>query len=213
MTDKSRTCFTPAMPAIRTRAYPDLATIPQPAGTSSFSMIAFDIDAQGKPTNVRVEASGGNAALDAAAIRATANSRFAPGGRTGCRFPYFQRHSDPILPPPPPAAADFRKPDARCETLAPWTLPPRMTFPEPFARRVIEGWAIIGYDVAPWGATGNVTVLASEPAAAFGEEAKRIVAVSKRPPSAQGASGCVERVMFKLPGGPPPPQSDAPPPF
>ena len=34
--------------------------------------------------------------------------------------------------------------------------------------RAIEGWAVIAFDVAPWGGTGNVRVVASEPAADFG---------------------------------------------
>jgi outer membrane biosynthesis protein TonB len=57
---------------------------------------------------------------------------------------------------------------------------------------------VVRYDVAPWGGTGNIEVLASEPADAFGEAAKRVIAGATRPPSTTGATGCVDRVRFKM---------------
>ena len=76
-----------------------------------------------------------------------------------------------------------------------------MNFPEPFRRRPFEGWAVVRYDVAPWGATGNIEVLASEPAAAFGEQAKRVIASATKAPLSSGMAGCVDRVLFRLPEG------------
>jgi len=52
------------------------------------------------------------------------------------------------------------------------SLPPLMPFPSRFRRRAIEGWSEIGFDVAPWRATGNVRVLASTPAASGEVERK-----------------------------------------
>ncbi|HWK37248.1 TonB family protein [Sphingomonas sp.] len=194
-------CFTPTPPEVRLRGFPDFKAIAQPPGTSSYAMIGFDIDRRGKPVRVRVLSSDGNAALDRASIDAVRRSRFAPKARTGCSYPYHRRQQIALAPPPPPPLESFRKPEATCaiDPDTEWTLPPRLTFPEPFRRRAIEGWAVIGYDVAPWGDTGNVTVLASEPAAAFGVEALRIVRMAKRKPSSTGATGCVERVVFRMP--------------
>ncbi len=196
---ESEQCFAPKPPVVRLRAYPDFGTIPQPPGTASYAMVGHDIDARGKPVRVRILSSDGNVSLDAAAVRAVSDSRFGPGARSGCSYPYHRRQAQPLVAPPAPDPADFRPAVANCDAKAPWALPPRMTYPEPFRRRAIEGWAVIGYDVAPWGATGKVTVLASEPAAAFGEAAKRIVQQAQRPPSTTGATGCVDRVVFKLP--------------
>lgn len=194
-------CFRPKPPAVRNRAFPAFEDIAQPPGTSSYAMVGFDIDASGKPVRTRILSSDGNAALDAASVKAVQGSRFAPGARTGCNYPYHRRQNTPIAAPAAPDKDMFRKPGSTCNEQGNWALPPRLTFPEPFRRRAIEGWAIIGYDVAPWGATGNVTVLASEPAAAFGDAARSIVQQAKRPVSQIGATGCVDRVLFKLPDG------------
>ncbi len=200
--DASPGCYSAAPPKILTRSYPDSDAIPQPSGIVSMAVTGFDIDADGKPVRVRTVASDGNAALDAAARDAVSRSRFGKGRRAGCTTPAMRRQSVPLAPPPPPPISDFRKPDSSCtEDGGAWSLPPRMTFPEPFRRRGIEGWAVVRYDVAPWGETGNVTVLASEPAAIFGEQAQRILRAAKRPASATGATGCVDRVLFKLPEG------------
>lgn len=193
-------CWAGTPPAVLLRGYPAFDRIPQPQGALSMTMVGFDIDRRGRPVRIKTLTSDGNAALDAAARQAVAKSRFAAGARTGCSYPYHRRQAQPMVPPQLPDTATFRPANAACDTQGgDWTLPPRLTFPEPFRRRAIEGVAIVRYDVAPWGQTGNVVVLASEPAAAFGIEAQRIVSQARRMPSATGASGCVERVVFKLP--------------
>ena len=108
-----------------------------------------------------------------------------------------------------PEEASFRPADATCPAQAEWAVSPTLTYPDNFRRRGIEGWAMIGYDVAPWGATGNVRVLATQPSDEFGAQAMRIITTAKRVPSATGYTGCVDRVSFKMgptqrkPGGPP----------
>lgn len=212
-------CFAGGGPRVFLRGFPDFERIPQPEGALSMTTVGFDVDAAGKPRQIRTVTSDGNPALDVAARAAVAKSRFGAGSpRTGCTYPYHRRQQSPLRPPAMGAIDAFRPvgSGSGCgESEGRWALPPRMTFPEPFRRRGIEGWAVVRYDVAPWGQTGNVTVLASEPAAAFGEQARSIVSVARRPPSARGASGCVERVVFKLPEGmkddgatPPPPAID-----
>ncbi|PJI87600.1 TonB family protein [Sphingomonas koreensis] len=194
-------CGRSGRPAVRLRAYPDFDRIPEAPGSSSYAMVGFDIDAAGKPRNVRIRSSDGNTALDRAAIKAVRNSRFAPGARTGCSYPYHRRQGQPMPAPVLPPSATFRPANASCPAIpAHIGRVSRSDFPMPFVRRSIEGAAIIGYDVAPWGATGNVKILAAEPAAAFGEQAKRIVERSSRSAleAGSGLTGCVARFVFRL---------------
>jgi TonB family protein len=76
---------------------------------------------------------------------------------------------------------------------------PPIGFPPEFERRGIEGWAVVRFDIAPWGGVGNVAVVAAEPAAAFGQQAVQIVGAARKAPSARGYTGCMARVLFKLP--------------
>jgi TonB family protein len=76
---------------------------------------------------------------------------------------------------------------------------PRLQFPAGFVQRRIEGWAIIAYDVAPWGEIGNVRVLRAEPADAFGYQARDIVRNARQGSSPTGRSGCVDLVRFVMP--------------
>ena len=71
-------------------------------------------------------------------------------------------------------------------------------YPENFRRRGIEGWAVIAFDLAPWGAVGNAKVVAAEPAAEFGEAAQRIVLGSAAASSKKGYSNCVVRVRYAM---------------
>jgi TonB family protein len=191
-------CFTGDGPNVRTRAYPAFEKIPQAQGTLSHSMIGFDVDAGGKPSNVRLLDSGGNVELDRQSLDAVSRSSFAPGARTGCTYPYYRRQSDPLKAPEAPPASSFRSEESNCPAeLGQWAYIPAFTFPPDFNRRAIEGWAAIRYDLAPWGATGNLSVLAAEPAEAFGAQAMRIVSQARRAPSS-GYSGCVTLVRFVL---------------
>lgn len=197
-------CARPGYPALRRRVYPDFDRIPEAPGSSSYAMVGFDIDASGKPRNVRIRSSDGNAALDRAAIRAVGDTRFVPGARKGCSYPYHRRQNQPMPAPLLPPKVSFRPANASCPLASPRIEKvSRNDFPAPFARRSIEGVAIIGYDVAPWGAIGNIRVLAAEPAAAFGEEAKRVVARGTASASEAGTGmvGCVTRIAFQLRGG------------
>ncbi|UYY58860.1 energy transducer TonB [Sphingomonas sp. S2-65] len=195
-------CIEGGVPKIRVRAYPAFEHIPQAPGTWSYSMTAFDIDRSGKPVHVRLAESAGNPALDRASIAAIARSRFAPEARHGCTYPYYRRSTEPLAAPTMPDKARFVPASARCpDGDTGWTFMPPLSFPAGFERRRIEGWAIIGYDVAPWGSTGNVRVLAAEPAAAFGEQAERIVGASRQAASPEGRTGCVDVVRFIMPEG------------
>ncbi|WP_066646931.1 MULTISPECIES: energy transducer TonB [Sphingomonas] len=198
------TCDQP--PAVRRRTFPDFKAIPQAPGTRSWSMIGFDINGAGRPTNVKLFRSTGNAALDRASVRAVADSRFEPVARRGCLYPYWR--SGPTLAAPPiPDTASAEAPT--CPVGSQWKTKPILRFPESYRRLGIEGWASVAYDVAPWGQTGNIRVLASEPSDAFGAAAIGIVRAATKVPSAQGYTNCVTRVRFVLDPEPAAPVAEA----
>jgi len=193
------TCFDPR-PNVRLQAFPAFEEIPQPPGTASYSFVGYEIAADGSTRGARIASSSGNRMLDRQSLAAIGRTRYQPGIRKGCNYPFYRRQAEPLRPPPPPEEAAFRPEGATCPAERPqWAHMPELVFPEEFRRRAIEGWAVVRYDVAPWGATGNVTVAASEPAAAFGEQAVRIVSSARKPPGGQGFTGCVVRVIFVLP--------------
>ncbi|UUL83557.1 energy transducer TonB [Sphingomonas qomolangmaensis] len=185
-------------PQLLTQSFPRFDTIAAPPASLSATFLGFDIDGEGVPTNIRTLDSDGNAALDVAGREAIAKWRYAEGPRSGCTYPYHRRQQVPLAPPEAPDPAALRDPAARCDTAEAWQTPPVLTFPDPYRKRAIEGWAIIAFDVAPWGATGNVRVLAAEPTSDFGDAAKRVVEQSRKMASETGASGCTERVRFAM---------------
>jgi len=190
------TCFSPA-PAVLLRAFPDFKTLPTQAGRRQWSMTEFDTSAAGKPVHVRTIGGSGSMALDAAARRAVAGSRFERGARHGCRYPYWQGGG--ILPAPEmPSEHAFRPAGATCPETLPYVRQPRLVYPQPYLRRRIEGWAIVAFDVAPWGATGNLRVLATEPTAEFGDAALNVVRNATKRTSNTGYVGCVDRVRFRI---------------
>ncbi|HEY1125356.1 MAG TPA: TonB family protein [Sphingobium sp.] len=192
-------CIDAGTPKLRARVYPDFDKIPQPRGTWAYAMIAFDIDAQGKPVKVRIASSDGNAALDRASVDAVKKSRFAPEARHGCTYPYYRMPAEPLEAPMPPDKTTLTPANAKCDAEAKWSFMPALVFPAGFQTRRVEGWALIGYDVAPWGQTGNVRVLAAEPAAAFGEQALNIVRSARKETADTGMTGCVTMVRFVMP--------------
>lgn len=194
------TCFSPG-PGVRMQAFPDWETIPQPPGTASYSLVGFDIDRRGRPTNVRTADSSGNTTLDRQSLDAVRRSRFAPEVRRGCTFPYWRRPTQPVAAPPMPAEDTFRSPDATCRRHSePWASQPQQVFPPTLERRRLEGWAVLSYDVAPWGEVGNVRVLAAEPAVRFGTHAVNLMRTARQNPGV-GGTGCTYRFRFLLPRG------------
>jgi hypothetical protein len=179
-------------------AFPDPKKVGLRSGEVVYATIAFDVDASGKPINVRSLASN-NAAHAAEGARAVGASRFAKGPAVGCITGGALRGQNPTEPPPRPDVASFRRSADTCSEVKPkmqFALKP--AFPLPFRKRNVEGWAIVRYDVAPWGDTGNIEVVAAEPAAVFGEVAKQVVRSGKAEASATGATGCLAPVAFRL---------------
>jgi TonB family protein len=184
--------------APREQHHPAFETIPPAPGTSSFGFFGFDIAADGTTRNVRVIHSDGNAELDRQSLEALAKWRFAPGARSGCVYSYNRRQTDPVPAPAGGPLPGHAPTGARCRAEPRWVEPLKPAFPPPFNRRSIEGWAVIGYDVAPWGETGNVRVIASEPAEQFGLAAASVIRRATKPASPTGFTGCVQRVRFVI---------------
>jgi TonB family protein len=204
-------CFDDGAVNVRLRAYPAFEEIPQAPGTVSYSFLGFDLDSGGRPRNVRLLGSAGNAELDRRSLAAVRASRFTPLARQGCTYSYWRRPTVPLSAPEPPEPEAFRPKGSNCpKEKTPWAYVPPLGFPLEFQRRGIEGWAILAYDVAPWGATGNVRVMAAEPAAAFGEQGRRVVSGAREAPSESGHVGCLTRVVFRMPSGQAGPPLNAP---
>lgn len=189
-------CFNPA-PAALLRAYPDFARLPVHPGKRAWSMVRFDIDSAGKPVAAKTLSSTGDQALDVASRDAVVKSRFATGKRTGCLYPYWRRASR-LDAPEAADKATLRPEGANCPTEIEWATKPMLSYPANYRRRAIEGWAVISFDAAPWGQTGNFRVLAAEPAAEFGEAAINIIRAATVAKSGQGYTGCVERVRYVM---------------
>ena len=190
------TCTDPA-PDVLLRAFPDFKALPDQPGYRSWTMVGYDLDRAGKPIKPHTIADSGAAGFDAAAVRAVARSRFERGARTGCFYPYWKAPA--TLPAPVPPEEDSVRPaDAICPKEHDFDRKPVLRYPEPYNRRHIEGWAIIAFDVASWGATGNIRTLAAEPASDFGEAATAMIGNLTFKPSPHGYTGCIERVIYRI---------------
>ncbi len=200
-------CFDPPRAQPLVSVLPDFARLPATPGVRDWTLVGYDLDRSGRPIRLRTLHGTGNAALDAAGLKAMRGSRFASGPRTGCRYPYWKAASR-LVAPAMPDPATLQPAGGTCPANTGWATPPRLTYPEPYRRRSVEGWAIIAYDVAPWGEPGNARVLASEPSADFGQRALRIIGSARKPASAVGGSGCVDAVRFVM--GPEAPAADDP---
>lgn len=181
------------------RAFPDRSRLPREAGSPAYAVVGFDIGADGVPAQVGIVTSSGNATLDRAAVDAAERSRF-PGGRARlrCTMPTLLG-SAPVAAPPSPDTATFRPESRSCPDRIDWVAPFSKSYPDGFQRRSIEGWAVIGFDLAPQGTPGEIKILASEPAQAFGQQARGIVQLARARSSASGARGCIVKIHFRMP--------------
>lgn len=192
-------CLAAPRPMPLIRSFPDFRALPGTPGVKDWSTVDYDQNGEGRPINVRVTHGTGNAALDAAATKAVRASKFTGGARKGCMYPYWRAPEILGAPPlPPPEDDALRQAGSNCSSDHGWATRPALVYPEAYRRRSVEGWAIVAFDVAPWGETGNVRVLASEPAADFGEQAVWLLRSARKAASPTGRSGCVERIRFVM---------------
>lgn len=154
-------CRDRPVPALQNRAFPNFRAIPATPGVREWSMVGYDIDATGSTTNIQTLAGTRNAALDAASRKAVDETRYYAGARTGCRYPYW-RGPATLPAPTAPEEEEFQPVNATCPDRRDWVVEPTLRYPEPYRRRAIEGWAIVTYDVAPWGEISNVEVAVSQ---------------------------------------------------
>lgn len=190
------TCGNDRSAGLRSRAFPNFRAIPAEPGVRDWSLTGFDVDQSGLTMNVETIAGSGNVALDEASRAAVGETRYWSGGFVGCRFPYWRAPAN-LLAPPAPEEQQFRPANSTCPVRLDWATPPVLRFPEPYRRRAIEGWAVVTYDVAPWGQIDNIQVKASQPSEDFGTQAVAVLRSAKVKPGA-GAVGCVERVRFVM---------------
>lgn len=190
-------CLDAPRPQPLVRVLPDFSKLPRTPGVKDWSMIDYDTDAQGRPVRAIVSHSTGNKALDEASVKAIKESRFTGGARTGCRYPFWTRAAKLEAPTIPDDVAAPPE-GVTCQRPYSYATAPRLTYPEPYRRRMIEGWAVVSFDVAPWGEIGNVKVVASQPTEEFGTHAVQVMRTAKFNAAPSGVSGCIERVIFKL---------------
>lgn len=188
-------CGDPA-PAALLRAFPDFKALPDQPGFISWTMIGFDLSPGGKPRAIRTLDGSGTPTLDRAGREAVARSRFEKGAHKGCTFGYFKAAT--LLPAPPAPEEDAWRPAATtCPREHVWERAPRLVYPANYNARSIEGWAMVTFDVAPWGEIGNVHAQASEPTADFGQAAETMLRGGTFKPG-PGYVGCVERVRYVI---------------
>lgn len=185
-------------------AYPDfLRGRRPPPGGSSWTVVRWNIAADGQASKVEILGSSGDADLDAEGLRAVSETRMRPGpARTGCVYNFY-RTGETLPAPPMPAQEDRPDPLAACPEAMDerFRVRPRLVFPEVFRQRAIEGWALVRFDVAPWGAIGNAAVIEAQPAALFGEDALRLVRASQATPGFEAGVRCVVPVRYRIEAG------------
>ena len=191
------TCLDRPVPAPLVVAYPDFGKLANTPGARDWTMVDYDLDRAGNAVDARIVGGTRHAALDAASLEAVGKSRFAAGDREGCRYPYWLNPGLVEAPPMPPKGA-LEPANAMCDARDGFSRPPQLIFPEPYRNRAIEGWAIVSYDVAPWGEIGNVKVLDAQPSEEFGKQAVRMLSRAEVESGGRGMTGCVDRVHFKM---------------
>ncbi len=189
-----------------TWVYPDLRPFDDKSVDPPWAALTFDIDEKGAVRNVKTAVQHGDPTLTKATAEATAKSRFQPGpARTGCRT-FVKARPAISAPPARPENAAFERPEDACDiTREQMNLPSPMSYPQAFSNRRVGGWAIVRFDVAPWGQIGAIEVLASQPTPAFGQAAHMLVNSARPKPRPAGYHGCIVPIIYQIP-----PDSDEP---
>jgi TonB family protein len=182
----------------QTISYPDLRAFGDRSVDPAWAGVTYDIDGDGAVRNVRIVTQHGEPAFADLAAASVAESRFQTGSpRTGCHAVFKAR---PKASPASkrPDAASFERPSDAC-ALKKVPLPEVMPYPPAYAARRVGGWAIVRFDVAPWGQIGPVEVLASQPAQAFGVAAINLMQNIRLPAPPTGYRGCVMPIIYATP--------------
>lgn len=185
---------------------PAFERIEQPAGTMSWSFLGYDVDQGGRTRNVRLLGSSGSAALDSASVEALARNRYAPGlGYQGCTYHFYRTGKPEVISADLPSGTPVDNDDLPVCALDPKSISGLLdgsAYPVAFLRRRVEGIVGVSFDTAPWGAIGNIKVVASEPDEGFGDAARNVLSRASVGESDTGHRGCFRRIRFKLPPEP-----------
>lgn len=184
----------------QTVVYPDLRAFDDKSIDPAWAGVRYDITANGDVRNVRIAAQHGEAAFADAAASAVAEARFFPGpARTGC-FAAFRATPKATEAPARPKGETFERPQDSCKvTREQLNIPENKFYPPAYSKRRVSGWAIVRFDVAPWGQVGAVEVLAAQPSAAFGDAARGLVQSARPSPPASGYRGCIVPLVYAIP--------------
>ncbi len=180
--------------------YPDLRAFDNTSIAPAWAGIQYGIDANGAVRDVTIVARHGEAAFADTAAASVAESRFLSGSpRTAC-YAVFSASARATPARPRPELKAYKRPGDTCEvTREALNIPEAKMYPPAYAARKVPGWAILRFDVAPWGAVGNIEVLASQPSDAFGAAARNLVANARPNPPASGYRGCLVPVIYAIP--------------
>lgn len=193
-------CYKGARRRPDTWAYPDTRPFDDKSVDPPWVAITYDIDAKGATRNIKAVVQHGDPALAQAATAAIAKGRFLPGpARVGCRA-FVKARPKLSAPPARPDIKTFERPEDQCDlTREQMNLSTPMAFPPAFARQRVGGWAIVRFDVAPWGEIGAVEVLAAQPTQAFGSPAQILVRQARPKPRPTGYHGCIVPIIYAIP--------------
>jgi TonB family protein len=183
-----------------TIAYPDLRAFNDKSLSPSWAGVRYAIDANGAVRDVRIVAQSGDAAFGDVAASSIAESRFQPGSpRTGCYAAFTAKPKATPAPPRPDIKA-FERPGDACDLKREaMNVPKAKTYPATYAKHGVTGWAIVRFDVAPWGQIGNVEVVAAQPSEAFGAAARYLVQSARPSAPATGYRGCLVPIVYAIP--------------
>lgn len=189
-------CRDSRSPALLLQAFPDWRKLEPRTGDWGWTYVRYDIDAEGVPVNVATVLGSGDPRIDSAGVQAIAATRFAGGSRKGCVYAWWR--GPEVVPAPPPAPAEG---NPACDIADRWERAPRLVYPPSYQSRAVEGWAVLRFDVAPWGEIGAIEVLEAQPTAEFGPAAQAVLRAARFKPSDTGLKGCVDRVIFRISRG------------
>ncbi|WP_428156407.1 TonB family protein [Brevundimonas sp.] len=187
--------------APRTLSYPDnrIGQRPPPGGRS-WSVVRWNVSPDGATTDVETLGSSGDTAFDSETRRAVSESVVQSGAPLkGCVYNFYRNGER--LPAP-----DLPTRDEDPLQVCPAEVGTRFqarggpeSFPRAFHERGIEGWALVRFDLATWGEVGNVEVIDAQPAAAFGDSARRTVQSGRAEPAYTAGVRCVVPVRYTMP--------------
>lgn len=191
----------------RLASYPDHRIgAPLPPAGYGWSVVQWNVDAEGRYDAVATVGSSGDAAYDAETRRAMSeNLAWEGAASVGCVYNFYRR-GEPLPAPPLPPVKDDSLANCPASVRDRFTAFRDPVYPNDFRQRGVEGWALVRFDIASWGAIGNVEIVEAQPAAAFADSALTAVRLGRVTPGFDAGIRCVVPVRFVME----PPRDGAP---